>query len=202
VVIGAEAVAGGKVEALLAGGATDVTVVATVPPQQLDRLEREDGVRVRRREWRTSDLDGAFLVIASAPDHDRGTRIADAARERGVLINVMDDVPNCDWAAPSLVRRADLVMAISTGGRSPALARQLRELLELRFGDEWGIVIDIVGDVRAETLPMLPDLAERARRWAAALDLDEAVALVEKGQHRELRERLRSRLLGERTATG
>src|SRR4029453_611993 len=86
----------------------------------------------------------------------------------GVLVNVMDDVPNCDFAAPAIVRRGDLVVAIGTGGRAPALASRLRAELSERFGPGWTELVDVVGRVRAETLPLLPDFEDRSRRLTAA----------------------------------
>jgi siroheme synthase-like protein len=113
----------------------------------------------------------------------------------------MDDVPNCDFAAPAVVHRGDLLIAIGTGGRSPALARKVREDLEQRYGEEWAEVLEVVGAVREETLEALPDLSVRARRWRLALDLDEAAALVRAGLSDELRRRLLGRLLaGEEVA--
>jgi siroheme synthase-like protein len=109
----------------------------------------------------------------------------------------MDDVPNCDFAAPAIVRRGNLAIAIGTGGRSPAIARKVREELEERYGPEWGEVLEIVGEVRAETVAELPDLRVRAARWHRALDLDEAAALVRAGRGVELRRRLVERLLPE-----
>jgi precorrin-2 dehydrogenase/sirohydrochlorin ferrochelatase len=147
-------------------------------------------------DWRPDDLDGAFVCVASSPDAAERDRIARAARARGVLVNVMDDVPNCDFAAPAVVRRGDLVLAISTGGRSPALARRLREELEARFGPEWETLLDVLREVRDETLPELPHLRERARRWHDALDLAEAEDLVRSGRARELKDRLLGRLRG------
>jgi len=108
----------------------------------------------------------------------------------------MDDVANCDFAAPAIVRRGDLAIAISTGGRSPALARRLRELLGDRFGPEWAEILDVLRAVRDETGPRLPDLAERAERWQRALDLDEAEELIRSGRSEELRSRLLERLVG------
>ena len=145
--------------------------------------------------WRPEDLDGAFVCVASSEDPAERDAIARAARERGVLVNVMDDVPNCDFAAPAIVRRGDLVVAIGTGGRSPALARKVREDIEARYGEEWTEVLAIVAKVRSETLPQLTDLATRARRWRRALDLDEAAALVRCHRSDELRRRLLERLL-------
>ena len=123
--------------------------------------------------------------------------IGPAARARGALVNVMDDVPNCDWAAPAVVRRGDLVLAIGTGGVSPAVARLVRQRLESSFGPEWAELLRVVGEVRKETLAALPVFEERARRWREALDLDEAVELIGSGRDEELRSRLRERLLRE-----
>jgi precorrin-2 dehydrogenase/sirohydrochlorin ferrochelatase len=145
--------------------------------------------------WRPKDLDGAFVCVASSEDPAERDAIARAARERGVLVNVMDDIPNCDFAAPAIVRRGDLVVAIGTGGRSPALARKVREDIETRYGEEWTEVLAVVARVRSDTLPQLPDLATRARRWRRALDLDEAAALVRSHRSDELRRRLLERLL-------
>jgi siroheme synthase-like protein len=197
VVIGSQAVREGKVEALVAGGADEVLVLAEAPAGRLDEVARLDGVRAVRRRWRATDLDGAFLVIA----HDRDPRERDAiareARARHALVNVIDDIPNCDWAAPAIVRRGELLLAIGTGGASPALARRVRERLEEEFGPEWAEVVRVLREVREETFPALPDLAVRADRWRAALDPDEAAELVRSGKAEELRTLLRDRLLRE-----
>ena len=200
VVIGEIAVREGKVEALVEGGAADVVVVAPGPLDRLDELERRHGhaVAVRRRGWRADDLDGAAVVVASGDDPADRSEIARRARERGALVNVMDDVDNCDWAAPAVVRRGDLVVAVSTGGRSPALASRLRGALAERLGPEWGRALDAIADVRDETAALLPDVRERSRRWRSALDLAEAESLAAQGRADELRRRLRSRLLGGR----
>jgi siroheme synthase-like protein len=174
VVIGRDAIAAGKPEALLAAGA-DVVV---------------------REEFRAEDLDGAFLCVASSPDADDRTAIFRACRARGVLVNVMDDVAHCDFAAPAVVRRGDLTVAISTSGRSPALARRLREELERRFGSEWAEIVELLGDVRDETLASLPDLKERSARWRDALDLEELERLIRDGRREEARALLLERLFG------
>jgi precorrin-2 dehydrogenase / sirohydrochlorin ferrochelatase len=197
-VVGAQAVVEGKVEGLVAAGADDVLVVE---PTLDDRFDGVAGVRTERRAWRPDDLDGAFLAIASSDDDAARAAFAREARARGVLVNVVDDIARCDWAAPAVVRRGDLVLAIGTGGISPAVARLVRERLQARFGPEWAEVLRVVGDLRRETLPALPDLADRARRWREALDLDEAAELVRAGRGADLRTRLRERLLSEVSAS-
>ncbi|MFL6184777.1 MAG: bifunctional precorrin-2 dehydrogenase/sirohydrochlorin ferrochelatase, partial [Actinomycetes bacterium] len=149
VVIGEFAVEAGKVEGLLAAGA-EVTVVAKGPEAALDRLEGDPRVVVHRRGYGGSDdLAGAVVCVASAAEPAVRDAIAADARAAGVLVNVMDDVPNCDFAAPAIVRRGDLLIAIGTGGRAPALARRLRAELADRFGPEWTELMDVVGRVRA-----------------------------------------------------
>lgn len=171
--------------------------------ERKDVALRDAGAEVEvfaNRVWTPEDLDGAFLCVASSDDAEERDAIAVAARERGVLVNVMDDVANCDFAAPAIVRRGDLTIAIGTGGRSPAIARKVREDLEERYGEEWAQILEIVGRVRAETLGELRDLGVRAARWREALDLDEAAALVRADRGDELHRRLTQRLLHEAVA--
>jgi siroheme synthase-like protein len=195
VVVGAFAVEAGKVEGLLVAGA-EVTLIAKGPEQALARLERDPRVTVHRRDYRgPEDLAGAVLCVASAPEPGVRDTIAADARAAGVLVNVMDDVPNCDFAAPAIVRRGDLVIAIGTGGRAPALASRLRADLAARYGPEWTELIEVVGRVRTATLPHLPDFEDRSRRWRAALDLDELERLIRAGQPDEAATRLHDRLL-------
>jgi precorrin-2 dehydrogenase/sirohydrochlorin ferrochelatase len=196
VVVGDDAVRDGKVESLLAAGATDVVVVARGPADQLDRLISVGGVTLRRRTWEPADLDGAFLVLGASRDPVERAAIAREARARQALVNVVDDIPQCDFAAPALLRRGELVIAVGTGGAAPALAKQLRGRLADEFGEEWAEVVQILREVRQETLTSLPDFGDRARRWASALDPEEASGLVREGRAEELRGRLRERLLG------
>lgn len=193
VVVGERAVADGKVEGLLEGGAAGVLVLASGPEARLARLAADERVWVERRAWRPEDLEGAAIVIGSpGPD---AAELARAARAAGALVNVVDDVPNCDVAAPAVVRRGELLLTVSTGGRSPTLARLLREDLARRFGPEWAAVVEVLGEVRERSLGLLPDLRERAARWLAALDLEEARELAAAGRGDLLRERLLARLL-------
>jgi siroheme synthase-like protein len=195
VVIGELAVEAGKVEGLLVAGA-EVTVIAKGPRAVLDRLEGDPRVTVRRRGYRgPADLTGVVLCVAAAAEPGIRDAIAADARAAGILVNVMDDVPNCDFAAPAIVRRGDLLIAIGTGGRAPALASRLRAELAERFGPHWAELVEVVGQVRADTLPTLPDFQDRSRRWKAALDLGELEDLVGAGRSDLAATRLRDRLL-------
>jgi precorrin-2 dehydrogenase/sirohydrochlorin ferrochelatase len=200
VVIGDDAVRAGRAEALLDAGAR-VTVVATGPLSRLEQLAGR-GASIERRGYLPGDLAGAFLCVAASDAPAVRSSIAAEARARGVLVNVMDDVPNCDFAAPAVVRRGDLQIAVGTGGRSPSLARRLREEISERYGPEWTEAVRVIGDVRADTMNALPDMAERARRWSAALNLDELLELVRRGRSSEAAGRLTARLLSEPAEVG
>jgi siroheme synthase-like protein len=193
-VIGRTAVAQGKADALLEAGAL-VTVISTGPRRALERLVGHRWATVVRRDYQPGDLEGAFVCVASSDDPHIRAAIYAEGRWRKVLVNVMDDVPHCDFAAPALVRRGNLAIAISTGGRSPALARRLREELSLQFDQRWAELVDLLGEVRTETLPDLPDYGERARRWQEALDVEVLLQLIGEGRRHEARAFLLRRLL-------
>jgi precorrin-2 dehydrogenase len=155
-VVGAGAVAQSKIESLLLAGAT-VRVVAPQATPGVRTLARRGKLRWKRRVFVPSDLKGVFLVVAAAsPEvHEQVYR---EARRRGVLCNVVDDPPRCDFFYPAVVRRGPLQIAISTSGRSPSLAQFLREQLETRFGPEYAEWVERLGAVRLELLsrPMDP----------------------------------------------
>ena len=193
IVIGETAVREGKPSGLISAGA-HVVVVASGPAGALDALEPEGRAKVLRRGYEAGDLAGAFICIASSANADEREAIWQESRREGVLTNIMDDIPHCDWAAPAVIRRGDLILSIATGGKSPALARRVREELSERFGPEWAEALDILGDVRSQTNPEFPELRDRSRRWLAALDTDELASLVREGRGGEARERLLARL--------
>jgi precorrin-2 dehydrogenase/sirohydrochlorin ferrochelatase len=116
---------------------------------------------LRRKEWL---LDAGFepvviespkavpevkLIFIAGCDPLEAADIVLAARAKGALVNVEDQPSLCDFHAPALVRRGDLVIAVSTGGRAPGLAKMLRQWLDARFGPEWAGYLNEMGDARA-----------------------------------------------------
>lgn len=166
VVFGAGPVAQSRAAALLEAGAV-VTVVAR---------PHEDG-----------DLAGAFLAVAVTGDAAETARIFAEAQHEGVLLNAVDDPAHCHFAVPAVLRRGDLVVAVSTGGRAPGYAGRVRDELARTVGPEHATLLDLVAGVRAE----LP--AEWATRWRSALDPD-LITLVRAGQTGEARTLLRAAL--------
>lgn len=172
VVVGGGSIAEHKVRGLLEAGAA-VTVVAQEATGGLRALAEQGALTLVPRAYRAGDLDGAFLAIAATDDTAVNAEVYGEARQRGVLLNAVDDSQHCDFAAPSVVRRGDLSISVSTAGKAPALARRLREVLSRQFGDEWGELVAVLASAREAALAgREAGFDEWARRWQRALSYD------------------------------
>lgn len=148
-VVGGGSLAAEKVEGLLLAGAR-VRVVDPDPNATLRVLADAGAIELHSRAYIPDDLKDVTLAYGASEDRDRNARVAGDARTVGVLVNAVDDIPNCDFFAMALVRRGDLQIAISTNGRSPALARWTREYLDAWLPGELGGLLDVLADVRTE----------------------------------------------------
>ncbi len=146
-VVGAGTVASGKIDSLLRCGA-DLTVVSPRAVAAIEELARNRRLAWLRREFQAEDVRGNLMVVAATNSGATNARIFAACREQGVLCNSVDDPEHCDFIYPAVVRRGPLQIAISTGGRSPALASRLRRELEEQFGPEWGAWVEELGQKR------------------------------------------------------
>ncbi len=151
VVIGGGEVAERKVERLLECGAR-VTVVGRDLTPALGERKAAGKLEHVDRDYEAGVLDGAFLVIGATDRGDVNVRISEDAMERGLLVNIVDDPDRCNFILPSLVRQGDLSIAVSTGGKSPALAKKLRKELEKQYGPEYQTLIGILGNLRRKIL--------------------------------------------------
>jgi siroheme synthase-like protein len=175
VVFGSGPVARARVTALLDAGAA-VTLIA--------------------RPYEEGDLAGAFLAVAATGDAAETARIFAEAERDGVLLNAVDDPAHCHFAVPAVLRRGDLTVTVSTGGRAPGYARRLRDELSRAVGPEYGTLVDLIGDLRTELRAQRPedsDFDEWAARWRQALEHD-LIGLVRAGRTGEARTLLRAAL--------
>jgi siroheme synthase-like protein len=159
----------------------------------------EAGARVTlvARPYEDGDLAGAFLAVAAGGDAAENARMYAEADREGVLLNAVDDPAHCHFAVPAVLRRGDLTVTVSTGGRAPGYARRLREELSRSIGPEYGTLLALIGDVRAELRAERPDdtgFDEWAQRWREALDYD-LIGLVRAGRTGEARTLLRAALV-------
>jgi precorrin-2 dehydrogenase / sirohydrochlorin ferrochelatase len=146
-VVGAGRIAEDKIESLLKADAK-VDVVAPDASAKITAWAQAGRIRWRKGVFRSSDLNGAFLVIAATSSLKLHAAIYNEARRRGILCNVVDDPKHCDFYYGSVVRRGSLQIAISTEGHSPALAQRLRKELEKEFDSEYEQWLEEIGAVR------------------------------------------------------
>ncbi len=145
VVVGGGAVANQKARKLLQARAEVVAISPEVKPE-LESVAAE----VHRRPYREGDLEGAFLVFAATNHREVNAAVTREARGRDIPVIVADVPAEGDFALPSVLRRGQLQVAVSTGGASPTLAQRIRYELESTFGSEWAGVVDELGRARRD----------------------------------------------------
>lgn len=150
-VVGGGAVGFRKVKTLLACGAR-VTVVSPEITPALKKWVENGTVTWHARGYRDSDMTGAFLVIGATDDDQLNERVSRDAHRLNLLCNIADRPAACNFILPAILRRGDLVIAVSTSGRSPALAKKIRKDLEKQFGEEYTELLLLMGAIRDKLL--------------------------------------------------
>ncbi len=151
IVVGGGRVAERKVNTLLTCGGR-VTVVSPQLTEALAAWQAEDKFAWLKRAYQKGDLTGAFLVIAATDDTEVQRLVFEEAEQCNILVNVADVPKWCSFILPATVRQGDLTISVSTAGKSPALARRLREDLEKQFGPEYDVLLSLLGDLRLRVL--------------------------------------------------
>ncbi|MEJ2696892.1 MAG: bifunctional precorrin-2 dehydrogenase/sirohydrochlorin ferrochelatase [Candidatus Sulfobium sp.] len=157
VVVGGGRVAERKVLSLMEAGA-EIIVVSPSLTKRLNRAKADSRIGHLARSYRRGDLRGSFLVIAATDSEQINSRVA---RDAPALVNVVDVPSECNFIAPSVVRRGPLTVAISTGGASPAMARTLRKELEKTYGPEFSGYLRFARKIRVEALAGIREKAKR-----------------------------------------
>lgn len=150
-VVGGGAVAARKIEALLFSEAL-VRVVSPEVCRKISAFAKSGQIEWVRREYRDSDLEGVFLVFAVTNQPIVQDQITMQAKKSGVLLNSADRPDQCDFQVPAKIRRGDLLIAVSTGGASPALSTQIKHRLYLEFGPEYGVLVDLLANIRRQVV--------------------------------------------------
>nr|HID60031.1 bifunctional precorrin-2 dehydrogenase/sirohydrochlorin ferrochelatase [Desulfobacterales bacterium] len=151
VVVGGGPVGERKVKMLLECGAS-VMVVSPDASEWLRDMADQERIDLRLRKYRREDLEGAFLVIGATNDAKLNQEISRDAARVNILCNIVDQPEACNFVIPAVFRQGDLLITISTSGKSPAFARKLREQMEKEFGPEYGTFLEIMGAVRKKLL--------------------------------------------------
>ncbi len=151
IIVGGGAVAERKCRTLLEAGAA-VTVIAPRLTRELRYCLEKGRIVHLARNYRRGDLAGAFLVFAATGDHAISSAVAEEAAEWHIPANIADMPEKSDFTTPAVVARGELLLTVSTGGKCPALSREIRRELETRYGDEYAEVLRIMGAVREKLL--------------------------------------------------
>lgn len=165
-VVGGGAVGERKVQDLLAAGAKVTVISREVTPLLRDQAA-QGLITLQQGDFRPEHLEGMVLAIAATNDQPVNEAVSAAAQARGLPVNVVDQPALCSFIVPATIRRGDLVVAIGTGGRSPALAKKLRQELAERFGPEFGPYLELLGAIRDAVLAERRDHPENQSLFTA-----------------------------------
>jgi siroheme synthase-like protein len=193
VVIGGGQIAEGKVDGLLAAKA-NVTVISPELTSHLHDLVNQKQIKYVARAYQAGDLTGMFMVICATDQGEINHQVWQEATANHQLVNVVDDTPRCNFIAPSILRKGDLTIAISTSGRAPALAVRLKERLQRELGPEYERFLELAGELREPLARHIPDFETRKALWYELVD-SEILDVLAYGDEDKAREII-SRIVG------
>jgi siroheme synthase-like protein len=162
VIVGGGTVCARKAETMMRYGAR-VTIISPEITDEIAAWEREGALAVRRKMYAETDVEGASIVIASTDDQCVNARVARDCRRRRIPVNVVDVTHLCEFIVPAIIEKGSIQIAVSTGGKSPALGRTLKEDLQRTIGPEYAEVNDLLGTLRKSAKSVLPTDVERKR---------------------------------------
>lgn len=157
-----------KAAVLLDLGAS--VIVSDERHERTSELTGRDGLELHRGAFDGALLPGVFLAIVACDDRGERRRVAALVREAGVLVSAVDENDLCDWAAPAVLRRGGLTIALGTGGIAPALAVRLRDRLADELGPELGTLLELFGEVRPRISASGRPFTDRRRLWYELVD--------------------------------
>ncbi|MEX1063655.1 MAG: bifunctional precorrin-2 dehydrogenase/sirohydrochlorin ferrochelatase [Balneolaceae bacterium] len=150
----------------------NLTLISPQITDELKNLAEKEELTWIPREYKEGDLNGAFLVIVAEFKGDTNERVFREAEERGILVNVMDDIPHCTFTFGSLIKRGPLTLSVSTSGAAPTLAVRLRQRFEREFGREYEPFLDFMQELRSPMAVFYPDFRTRKSLWYRLIDSD------------------------------
>lgn len=180
VLVGGDHEAEGKAEQLLERNAK-LSVISPHLTEQMQRWATQKRFKWIPRRYKQGDLGGAFMVIVADFEGDTNKRVYQEARERGILVNVMDDIPHANFAFGSIVKRGPLTISISTSGAAPALSVRLRQRFEKEFGPEYGYFLEFMQKLRKPMKRYHNKFETRKRLWYEIID-SEVLTLFREGR--------------------
>ncbi len=180
VLVGGDHEAEEKVEQLLERDA-NLTVISPHLTEKMQRWVGENRFKWIPRNYKQGDLEGAFMAIVAEYQGDINKKVYQEAKERDILVNVMDDLPHANFAFGSIVKRGPLTISISTSGAAPALAVRLRQRFEEEFGPEYGQFLEFMQKLRKPMAKHYDTFTARKEVWYELID-SEVLTLFRQGK--------------------
>ena len=187
-VVGGGKVAERKVKLLLKCDA----MVSVVSPELISRLKELNSkgkIKFFKGEFKEKYLKDMFLVIGATDNSEVNLKIYKAASKKNILVNIVDSPEICNFIVPSIVERGDLIIAISTGGKSPALSKKLRKELEYRYGFEYSKFLNTMGSLRKKISSKIRDKKKREEIYNKLVDSD-IIKLIRDGDDETVKSRV------------
>src|SRR3954468_4615984 len=183
VIVGGGNVCARKAETMMKYGAR-VTIVSPEFTDEIEQWARDGALAIKRKPYETADIEGANIVIASTDDQNVNEQIAADCRARRIPVNVVDVTPLCEFIVPAIIEKGSIQIAVSTGGKSPALARTLKEDLQRAIGPEYAEVNDVLGSLRDSAKSVLPTDVDR-KRFFDAIIANGILDMLREGRRRD-----------------
>lgn len=187
-VIGGGKVAERKIDHLLDYGCS-IRVVSPQVERNIELWADQELIELYRREFQAHDIADNFMVFVATDNYQINEKVSKICRDRGIMVNAVDDPPNCDFYVPSILKRNSLVLAISTGGKSPAFARRLRGELEEIITPEYGEFVDILGEQRDVIKEHIKDIEIRKKIFEELVYSD-ILDLLKAGEKEKAKEKV------------
>jgi siroheme synthase-like protein len=182
-IVGGGIVCTRKAETMMRYGGR-VTIVSPEITEEIAAWERDGALTVKLKKYAEADLEGASMVIASTDDQCVNARVARDCRRRRLPVNVVDVTHLCEFIVPAIIEKGSIQIAISTGGKSPALGRTLKEDLQRTIGPEYAEVNDLLGTLRKSAKEVLPTDVDRKRFFDGVIAAG-VLDMLRQGQRRE-----------------
>ena len=187
-------IGGGKVAerkaATLLDYKANIRIVSPQVGDTINKWSQENLLSWRKGEFRESDLKDIFMVFVATDNQKITEYVVQLCRSRGIMVNAVDDPPNCDFFVPSILRQQSLVIAISTEGKSPMFAKRLRKELEELITPAYGELVELLGEQRDFVKKNIHNICERGKLFEEMVYSD-ALELLKIGEKDKARERIK-----------
>ncbi|MHB9038548.1 MAG: precorrin-2 dehydrogenase/sirohydrochlorin ferrochelatase family protein [Armatimonadota bacterium] len=182
-IVGGGQVALRKAQTLREAGA----IVTVISPEVNEELDTMDGISVLKRAYAQGDACGYALVFAATDDRPLNSAVSHEAAQNGIPVNVVDDPELCTFIVPATVRRGDLMLAVTSSGKSPMLSKKIRKELQKTFGPEYEAFVDLLGELRDEVKDRYDSAPDREAAFARLVNSG-ILELLKDGRKEEARE--------------